>query len=93
MGDEIRELPTDDRRTSKTDLEMIDSLFKNKEKVNNFAKQFKDAFIGAILFLVLASPYLDKMIKSCGCHNDVAIWGIKFVLFLAIFFILQKKLT
>lgn len=92
MGDEIRELPTDDRRTNKTDLEMIDSLFKNKDKVNNFAKQFKDAFIGALLFLVLAYPPLDKMIRSCGCQNEAAVWGIKFILFFLVFFIIQKKL-
>ncbi len=92
MGDEIRELPTDDRMTNKTDLEMIDSLFKNKDQVNNLAKQFKDSFIGAVLFVILANPQVDKIIRSFGCHNDMALWGVKFLIFVFLFFIIQKKL-
>lgn len=92
MGDDIRELPIDDIKTNQSDLEMVDTLFKNKEQVNNFAKQFKDAFIGGLLFLVFASPQVDKFIRSCGCQSEAAVWAIKFILFFVLFFIAQKKL-
>ena len=92
MGDPIEKLPTDTNSSpSKSDMDIISNLFKNKEVAGKVAYEFKDSIIGGILFLVLSSPMSDKIIRSSGCENEFYIWGIKFLLFVIIFYILKNR--
>jgi len=92
MGDKIDKLPTDGNSSpSKSDMDIISNLFKNKEAAGKVAYEFKDSVTGGILFLVLSSPMADKIIRSSGCGNEFYIWGIKFLLFVIIFYILKNR--
>lgn len=92
MGDKIDKLPTDTNSApSKSDMDIISNLFKNKEIAGKVAYEFKDSVVGGILFLALSSPMADKIIRSSGCENEFYIWGIKFLLFVIVFYILKNR--
>ena len=104
MGDPINKLPTDTKSSiNKSDMTIISNLFKN-DSVNNSnnsnnsppndkeeASPFKDSVLGGVLFVVLSLPIVDKAIKSFLSHNDFIILGIKFLLFVILFFIMKKR--
>ena len=93
MGDKIDKLPTDTTSSpSKSDMDIISNLFKNKEIAEKVAYEFKDSIIGGILFLALSSPMADNIIRSSfGCQNEFYIWGIKFLLFVIIFYVMKNR--
>lgn len=92
MGDKIDKLPTDDAAlASNSDLEMIGALFQNKEQVNKVANQFKDPFIGGLLFVALSSGIFDRVVRSSGCVNNIYITVIKVLCFVILFYILKNR--
>lgn len=92
MGDKIDNLPVDDSAlTTNSDIEMIGSLFQNKEQMNRLTNEFKEPIIGAILFAVLSSKYFDTLIRTTGCINELYIWGIKLIIFMIAFYILKNR--
>lgn len=92
MGDRIEKLPTDTASPSpsKSDMDIITNLFKSGS-AGKVAYEFKDSIIGGTLFLMLSSPMSTNIIRSAGCHNEFYIWGIKFLLFVIMFFILKSR--
>lgn len=91
-GDSIDKLPTDTTTSpSKSDMDIISNLFRNKEVAGKVVYEFKDSIIGGVLFLALSSPMADKIIRSSGCHNEFYIWGIKFLLFVIIFYVMKNR--
>lgn len=92
MGDRIDKLPTDDTTTvSKSDIDMIGALFQNKEQTSKLTNEFKDPIIGGLLFVVLSSHPIDKLIRSTGCTNEVYVWSIKLLTFIILFYILKNR--
>jgi len=91
MGDRIDILPTDETTIpSKSDIDILSSLFK-KEEVKKVAHEFKHSVIGGVLFLLLSSPMSDKLLQSAGVQNPLYGWGIKFLLFIVLFYILKNR--
>lgn len=94
MGDNIQDLPLDPMTSSNNiDLEMVNTLFQNKEKTNRIVWEFKDSLIGGLLFLILANHNVDKIIHHAGCENPIILWAIKFILFVVLFYILKNRFT
>jgi hypothetical protein len=92
MGDKIDKLPIDDTLAYEdSDLEIIGSLFQNKEKVNKVSMEFKDPLIGSILFAILSSNTFDALIISSGCVKENYIWIIKVSCFFILFYILKNR--
>jgi hypothetical protein len=92
MGDKINKLPIDDTlECEDSDLEIIGSLFQNKEKVNKVSIEFKDPLIASILFAIISSSPFDRMIRSSGCLNEKYIWIIKLACFFILFYILKNR--
>lgn len=101
-GDSIDKLPTDATSSpSKSDMNIIFNLFKNKDADENVevsgvsgvksGYEFKGSVSGGILFLILSSPMVDNIIRYSGIQNVFYIWGIKFLLFVIIFYIMNKR--
>jgi hypothetical protein len=92
MGDKLSDLPiTENAPVPKSDLEMVDALFKNRTQTNKVAYEFKDSIIGGILFLVLSSSPIDKAIRGAGCHSEVGVLVVKFLMFIILFFIVKNS--
>ena len=92
MGDRIDNLPTDDTtQSSKSDIEMMSTLFKNKEQVSKVTNELKDTIIAAVLFTILSIKCVDKIIKSTGIQSDIYVFGIKLVIFMFLFYILKNR--
>ncbi len=92
-GDDIRQLPVNKEKSPKPgDLELIYNLFqpKNKQAIAAVASPFKLAFVGAILFGILSLPIAGKLTEMCCKGNPIMAKLALMVVFLTLFFLLQK---
>jgi hypothetical protein len=86
--DKLSELPTSNVKPSKTDLEIIKSLFGEGEKVAKSLK-IKEILIPAIAFVFLSLPITDSLIRKNIVDNDIMILIIKTIILIIILVIMQ----
>jgi hypothetical protein len=94
QSDLIDNLPTDETDLDKSDLQVINSLFKeNKSNVQKFLDESKDMIIVGILFMIFTLPILDSYIIKffpSSSTSPYILLGIKCILVMASYFILKN---
>ena len=91
-GDDIKTLPVDkEGNSSPSDLEIVHNIFspKNKEVILSAVSHFKLSFVASMLFLLFSLPFVIQ-ISEQYCRNQICGRLLLGVLFIIIFFILQK---
>ena len=91
-GDDIKSLPVNKERNPKPgDLEMIYNIFqpKNIPIIKSVVSPFKTAALGALLFGIFSLPFVYNFINTL-CKNQIYSRLVLVLLFLVIFFMLQK---
>lgn len=93
MSDELINLPESKEDISPQEKEIINSLFGNPSAHPEYVKPpFNWKLIGCttILFVALANPWIDELMsKMPYCDNPIIIFGIKVILFLVIFIVMN----
>ena len=96
MADKIEHLPVDENAPTAKEVHLIEYLFEKKKDGNTFLGGilggFKEAILGAVLFIILSLPFLDGIIQSCipATNNFVILLIVKTVVFLILFAIIQN---
>jgi hypothetical protein len=94
FSDEINGLPFDQNAPTDTELQIVNSLF--KENYTNFEKLFyglKDVFLVGVLFFVLSLPQVDTLIKTYYPVANSSIYSLtlaKAILFMIAYFIVKN---
>ena len=91
-GDKIRDLPVDnpDHKSRPEDLELVSTLFRNKEHTSTLFKEFKDSLIGGLLFIILSLKVTDKFLEGF-CENTITRYIVKFCIFVILFYIIKNR--
>jgi hypothetical protein len=96
MADSLNSLPVDNNTMTANEVHIVEALFEKDGKGGTFLggilSGFKEALLGAALFVVLSLPLLDGIITSClpAAGNGVVMMIIKTILFLLFFALIQN---
>ncbi len=96
MADSLKSLPVDDNAPTANEVHLVEYLFEKDKQGNSFLGNilggFKEALLGAILFVVLSLPLLDGIINSCipASGNSVVMIIIKTILVVVLFALIQN---
>lgn len=91
-NDNLDDLPVNDSTVlTPREETTINKLSSNKETPKSNGKLLKQIAYIAILFVILANPYIDKLLCNIpNCNNPLILFIIKLVVFLiGLFFILK----
>lgn len=92
-GDEIQNLPTDQSVPSHNEIQMVESLFKQKHTtIQQLLAGTKESIILLILYVIFALPFVDSTIcKFVNTENTpYMLIGIKAVLFVIAYFLITN---
>ncbi len=89
-GDDVNKLPTDKSEVPKSQLEMMELLFKNNEaSMKTFAEGLKTPLIATFIFFILNTQFIDSLIrKLAGPSEYTLVW--KSIVFFVLFLIFRK---
>ena len=85
--DEVKNLPTDKSEVPKSQLEMLDIIFKNEEHTKSLLEKLKNPAIATVLFFVLNTQVVDSFFRKMTSDN-VLLW--KTILFFVLFIVFKK---
>jgi len=94
FSDEINQLPFDQNTPTDTEIQIVNSLF--KENYTAFEKLFyglKDVFVVGILFFILSMPQIDNIVKTYYPYTSTSTYSlsiVKAVLFMIAYFIVKN---
>lgn len=92
-GDAIESLPTDQTVPSHNEIQMVETLFKQKHTtVQKLLAGAKESVILLILYVIFALPFVDNML---GKFVDISqtpylLIGVKAVLFVVAYFLITN---
>jgi hypothetical protein len=75
-----------------TDIEIIQSIFRNPDSTKSFLDGFRPAIFGGAICGVLLLPFVSHLINKCGCDKEMFVIGIKILLFIIIFYLFEGKI-
>lgn len=84
MTDNISQLPATDEKISEIDINILNTLFENK----NVKKNIKKLLIPGLVFLILNIPMVDSLMKNLISNSTIINLIIKTLLFLVILWII-----
>lgn len=93
VGDILNDLPTDNNPVDPDDLKMVNNIFKkNQGFFNKISTEIKDPLIGAILFLVLSLPFVNKILTKVPifAKSQYILFFGKMLLFMILFWIMKN---
>lgn len=94
MADVIDQLPTDLSTPSHSEINMVNTLFKqNRGKLQIIFDELKPSIIIGILFILFSMPQTDDFIKKLAPSSEKSIYillGIKVLSVIAIFYFLNN---
>lgn len=93
-GDVIDNLPTDQTVPSHNEIQILDTLFRQKQgTVNHILSQSKDILIVGLLFVIFSLPQIDsiiiKFVPSAEQSPYIAVM-IKCLMFMFVYFVLKN---
>ena len=83
--------PLNQQPEEPTDLQLIQAIFKSPTKTKSFIDSFKPAIIGAIIAIILFLPVTTSAITACGCESNAAIYAIKGLAFIILFYLFGNQ--
>ena len=94
LSDRLDILPTDQNNPTHSELQIVDTLFKQKHKtIRKMLEGTQDILIAGILFFILSLPQIDQLIKNLiptTANSDIILLGAKSLVFMILFFILRN---
>jgi len=95
-SDSIETLPTSDYQPSYNEMNIMNSLFeeKNSKTINKIAFEFKDVAIEGVIFAFLAAPISDKYIQKFipfTSKSPYYVLALKTVVFIILIWVIQNK--
>lgn len=92
--DHIDNLPTDKNPPSDIEVQLIESLFKEKtEGINRLLSSTKDILIAGILFIVLSFKNVDDLVMKffpSSTNSQYILLGIKVIIFMIVLFVIKN---
>lgn len=92
-GDAIESLPTDQTVPSHNEIQMVETLFKQKHTtVQKLLSGAKESVILLILYVIFALPFVDNMIGKFvdTTQTPYLLIGVKAVLFVIAYFLITN---
>lgn len=80
MSDDVKNLKTDNSAIDKGDLEMLDMIFKDEEKVKGILTSVKPIIVSVGLFYVLNLNFITTLISRMAGGSDKTLF-IKTIIF------------
>lgn len=94
LSDRLDILPTDQNNPTHSEIQIIDTLFKQKHKtIRKILEGTQDILIAGVLFIILSLPQIDQIIKNAipmTANSDTILLGIKSLCFMILFFIIRN---
>ena len=94
MSDIIDELPTDQSIPSHSEINMVNTLFKqNRGKMEIIFDELKSSMLIGVLFILFSMPQVDDLVKRLVPSSEKSIYillGIKAISVMAIFYFLNN---
>jgi hypothetical protein len=92
-GDNIQNLPSDENEPTNSEIQIIDSLFKEKTTaIQLFLANSKELIFLCVLFIIMSLPQIENLILNFfpNYNNQYVIIIIKAVAFSSIYFVLKN---
>mgnify|MGYP003981706667 CR=1 FL=1 len=94
MADSINKLPTDKSTINHDEIKIVDKIFKeNENKISNIMNDFRDAILGAVLYIILSMPMVDSLLKSfipIANNSPIFLMIFKAILFVFLFYFIRN---
>jgi hypothetical protein len=94
MADDLNDLPESDTDYSQDEQKVVETYYEQGQKQTRPKKGTNWKFImyAVVLFVLFANPYTDDMLDKISYFEGSAIikFGVKTVLFLVAFFLLDR---
>lgn len=96
MGDNINNLPINNRPPTNHELKIVKELFEDpehQETINTSVNELKDYILAGILFLVFSLKSLDNLLKNNVAifeNSDIILVLFKALLFIIIFYVVRN---
>ncbi len=81
------------RATSDRELQVVDRLLRNGQVEQQAVGEFKESMIFTVLFVAVANPFVDGIIRSMcpSAENTILLWVIKAGLFFVLYYIILRS--
>jgi hypothetical protein len=93
-SDSIDALPTDQNNPSHAEIQIVDTLFKQKHNtVQKLLSGTKDVLIIGFIFLLFSLPQFDDLLKKLIPATEKSLYilvGVKAVLFAFVYFLVKN---
>ena len=92
-GDSIRALPTDQTVPSHNEIQMVETLFKQKQgTVTKLLRGAKEFVLLLLLFVVFSLPQVDSILRKIitSTESPYILIGIKGILFVVVYFLIKN---
>lgn len=91
--DTISTLPTDNKTVSQQDMHTFNTYLNSNDNeiLNNLFNNYREIFIGTILFVIVSLPYSTEMIhKLCipTQKSNIILLSVKTAIFFGLFFLI-----
>lgn len=102
IGDNLDGLPTDNSEPTPSELAVMDKIFKKKKEDIKKPKTLEDkcnknslllVLAGGLISAILALPFFNKLVEMCGGKNFVIKLIANFIVFIILFFLVQKQIS
>ena len=93
FGDSINVLPTDQTTPTHNEIQIVDTLFKQKQgTVTKLLKGAKEFVLLFLLFIAFSLPQIDSVLRKIVPDTDspYILVGVKGVLFVVIYFLIKN---
>lgn len=93
-GDLIDQLPEDQTTPSHNEIQIVDMLFKEKQRLfDKILSNTKDVLLVGVLYVVFSVPEIDNLIKKfvpMTRNSEYILTLVKALLFMSIYYILNN---
>jgi len=90
-GDAISSLPTDNGQPTNSELQAVNSIFKNSKKgMSSMYADLKEVLLVGFLFVIFSLPVTESLVTKCvpyAGESEYAMIGIKVCAVMALFWV------
>lgn len=92
-SDSIDTLPTDQNMPSHSEIQIVDTIFKQNGTVQKFLSGTKDVLVLGFIFLIFCLPQFDDLVKRLVPSTEKSPYifmGFKTLIFMFVYFIVKN---